>query len=137
MRTLIVSFAVVCFAFLTSGCNLAEKYQKNNSAAQAWIQSNSTRPAAANFEGLYYSPGWGPAALNQSGNKITGIVDFYHVNGVVSGSTAYLVLVDDDWAQHTMVLARKSPGVLAGTYSPQVPFSAQHGKPVRFDRIEN
>lgn len=137
MRTPIASLAVVCFALLTTGCNLAEKYHKNNSAADAWIRSNSTRSATANFEGLYYSPGWGPAALNQSGNKITGIVDFYHVNGVVSGSTAYLVLVDDQWAQHSMVLSKKGPGAIAGTYSAHVPFSAQHGKPVRFDRIEN
>ncbi len=56
--------------------------------------------------------------------KLSGIFrDHYVVNGVVSGKSAFITLIDDDWVEYTVELKRKNRGELTGFYSPSVPFS--------------
>lgn len=127
----------LCAALFLGGCSLAEKYSKNNAAGEAWLASGATRETASNFEGVYYSPDWGLMALNQDGQSITGALAHYSVRGKASGRTAYLLLVDDDWIEYTLVLNRKSSEVLTGSYSDSVPFSKEDSASVRFDKIDN
>ncbi len=137
MRLRIFPIAASCVAILLSGCSLAEKYSKNNAVGEAWLAAGATRSTASNFEGVYYSPDWGMVALNQEGTKITGALSHYNIRGKASGKTAYLLLVDDQWIEYTMVLSRKSSEVLTGSYSASVPFSKDDAEPVHLDRIED
>lgn len=121
---------------LTSGCALtAEKNSKNISASSAWLLANDKGPAKTNFEGVYYSPDWGTVALNQRGDKITGAIAHFHVNGIATGKNAYLLLVDDGWTEHTMILNRKSSEIAEGAYSSYIPFSTKDAIPVHLDKI--
>lgn len=135
MRNMFLSTLAAGIALLICGCSLGEKYQKNNSAAQAWLNAGPTRAAAADFEGVYYSPNWGMVVLNQQNGKITGSIGYMHVDGRATGKSARLLLVDDSWVEHTMLLTRKSSEILEGTYSSSVPYSKDDAEPVRLDRI--
>lgn len=126
---------VLSMALLLSGCTLTEKYSKNNAAAAAWISANARQPAATNFEGVYYSPDWGIVALNQRDGKLTGSIAHFHITGIVSGKSAYALLVDDEWVEHTMILKRKSSEIVEGSYSSFVPYSKVDSLPVHLDRI--
>jgi hypothetical protein len=101
------------------------------------LAAGATRTTASNFEGVYYSPDWGLVALNQEGTKITGALAHFNIRGKASGKTAYLLLVDDEWIEYTMVLNRKSSEVLTGSYSSSVPFSKDDAEPVHLDKIDN
>lgn len=120
---------------LLSGCHLKEKYSKNEAAGREWLAAAQTGPARANFEGLFYSPEWGSVVLNQTGNRLTGAVAHMSVDGVVSGQTASLLLVDDTWVEYTMKLRRKSQEEIVGSYSAYVPYSDRDAQPVRLFRI--
>ncbi|MDX2082295.1 MAG: hypothetical protein SFU53_16040 [Terrimicrobiaceae bacterium] len=120
---------------LLSGCHLKEKYSKNNADGRAWLEAAQTGPARTSFEGVFYSPEWGAVVLNQNGNKLTGAVAHMSVDGVVSGRTASLLLVDDTWVEYTMKLRRKSYEEISGTYSAYVPYSETDALPVTLYRI--
>jgi len=137
MKVPFLSLVALSFAVLTSGCGLTEKYNKNNSAAQAWLDSNKKASAKANFEGTYYSPDWGIVNLNQRNGKITGAMGYSQVKGITSGGTAYILLVDDQWVGQTMILKKKGAEIVEGTYSSEIPYSGKDSQPVHLDRIVN
>jgi len=122
---------------MLGGCSLQEKYDKNNAAGQAWLQSGKTGSAQTNIEGVYYSPDWGVVVLNQSNGKITGHIGYHKVEGILSGRKASLLLSDDQWIEYTMVLNRKNRGELVGSFSCCVPYSEESSKPVHLFRIDN
>lgn len=139
MKTLATLLSAVVLCSSLSSCVwLKDKYAKNESATAAFLADNKTAPARANFEGLWYSPEWGIIVLNQeTGGKLTGIFrDFYTVRGVVSGTSAYLTLIDDDWTDYTVKLHRKNSEELVGHYSPNVPFSEADSHPLVLKRIQ-
>lgn len=135
MKTPLLPLVAVCFTLLASGCTLTEKYNKNNAAGQAWLQANCKSPAKTDFEGVYYSPDWGAVYLNQQNGKITGAIAHYQVKGLASGKSAYLLLVDDEWIEQTMILKKKNSEILDGSYSSHVPYSAKDSLPVHLDKI--
>jgi hypothetical protein len=135
MKTPFLLLAVVALVSLTSGCAISEKTQKNNAAAQAWLQANDKGTAKTNFEGVYYSPDWGAVVLKQRAGKITGAISYWNVKGIASGRNAYLLLVDDDWVGHTMVLTRRNSEVVDGSYSSHIPFSKADSTPIHLDKI--
>ena len=137
MKTPLLLLVAAVFVSLTSGCALNEKYNKNNTAAQAWLQSNNKRPAKTNFEGVYYSPDWGTVVLKQHDGKLTGGIGFYKIKGIATGNSAYLVLLDDEWAGHTMVLKRKNFETVCGSFSRHMPYVEKGSKPVCLDKIVN
>jgi hypothetical protein len=137
MKTPILPIVVVCLSLLATGCTTAEKTRKNNAEAQTWLDKNATQPAATNVEGVYYSPQWGVVALNQRHGKLTGATAEYRLKGKVSGKTAFLLVCDGDWAEHTMILNRKSSEILDGSYSTRQLYSGKNLLPVHFDRIVN
>lgn len=137
MKTPLLPIVIVCFSLLATGCTTAEKTRKNNAAAQTWIATNAKRHAATNLEGVYYSPEWGIIALKQHQGKLTGSLGEFHLKGEVSGKTAFLLLVEDGWVEHTMILNRKSSEILDGSYSSCVPYSNKDRLPVHLERIVN
>ena len=137
MKTPLLLLVAFAFVSLTSGCALNEKYSKNSSDAQAWLQANNKRPAKTNFEGVYYSPDWGTVVLKQHDGKLTGGISYYKVKGIATGNSAFLVLVDDEWAGHTMILKRKNFETVCGSFSRHMPYVEQGSKPVRLDKIVN
>ena len=135
MKALLFLPAALALMALTSGCTLTEKYNRNNAAASSWIEQNSKKPARADFEGVYYSPDWGAVVLKQKGSSLSGSIAHFHLKGVVSGKSAYLLLVDDEWVEHTMILHRKSAEVVEGSYSSHVPYVEKDRLPVHLDKI--
>lgn len=136
MKIPLLLLATLAVVSLTSGCiATAEKYAGNKAAAQSWLQANNRGPAKTNFEGVYYSPDWGVVALNQRGDKVNGSIAHFHVSGIATGRTAYLLLTDDEWIEHTMILKRKNSEIIEGTYSSHVPFSEKDALPVHLDKI--
>lgn len=127
--------ALLAVAFLSAGCTLTEKSNRNNAAAQAWIRANDKGPATTNFEGVYYSPDWGTVTLNQRDSRVNGAIAHFHVKGIATGKSAYLLLVDDEWVEHTMILKRKSSEIVDGSYSANVPYSDKDSLPVHLDKI--
>jgi len=135
MKTPLLLLVAVAFVSITSGCALTEKYNKNSAAAQSWLQANNKRPAKTNFEGVYYSPDWGTVVLKQHAGKLTGGIAHYQIKGIATGKSAYLVLVDDEWAGHTMILKRKDAETVCGSFSPHMPYAEKDSKPVCLDKI--
>ena len=136
MKTPLLLLATLALVSLSSGCALtAEKNNKNIAAAAAWLQANDKGPAKTNFEGVYYSPDWGTVTLNQRDDKITGAIAHFQVKGFATGKSAYLLLVDDGWTEHTMILKRKSSEIVDGSYSSYIPFSTKDALPVHLDKI--
>jgi len=135
MKTPLFLLIVVAVVSLNSGCTLTEKYNKNKAAGSAWIAANDKGPARTNFEGVYYSPDWGAVTLNQRDGKITGAIAHFQVDGIATGKSAYLLLVDDDWIEHTMMLKRKNSEIVNGAYSSCIPFSTKDALPVHLDKI--
>ncbi len=133
-RSMALLLGCSCLALL-SGCALKEKYAANNSAADRWLAGAGQSPAQVNFEGVYYSPDWGMAVLNQKNGEIAGTLSYFTLKGVVRGRVASLVLVDDSWVEHTMVLKRRDNEVLEGSVSPSIPYSSSDSKKVIFERI--
>jgi hypothetical protein len=129
---------VVLTLSLSSCSFLAEKYAKNEAATAAFIANNKKAPARMNIEGVWYSPEWGMVLLNQEpGGKLTGVFqDYYQVRGQISGKTAYIALIDDDWTEYSVVLERKSWDQLSGYYSSDIPPSDTNRHEIVLKRIE-
>ncbi len=120
---------------LLGGCSLKEKYARNAEASRSWLAASKNGTATTNFEGTYYSPEWGAVVLNQNKGRLSGSMAHYHIDGVVSGRTASLLLIDNSWTEYTMVLNLRDAEVLEGNYSAYVPFSDKDAAPVTLYRI--
>lgn len=130
----LVALVLVC-GFV--GCNLKEKYAINNQKADQWLQANRGA-VGANVNGSWeaHEFGWGGIRFEQNGSRVTGAMGNYTVRGVVRGSRVYLALSSGDWVHYTAVL-RANGNVLAGFYSPSVPFSSNDQAAVTLRRIGN
>ena len=62
------------------------------------------------------SLGWGEGYLQQEGNKVTGAIGNYNVQGIVSGKTVYLVFLYGGSVHYTARLEMSQQGLLAGNY---------------------
>ena len=80
----IVCVAVV--AGMLAGCNLKEKYARNNLAADRWLQAN-IGAASVNVEGVWeaWESGWGDVRFEQIGSSVNGAMGNYSARGVARG----------------------------------------------------
>jgi hypothetical protein len=125
----------LCFLLVglaLAGCNLKEKYARNNAAADGWV-AQRTAPAEINVTGRWKSDAWGKAEFTQIGRHVNGTLGEYTVKGVVSGYRAYLTAKDDGWVFYTIVL-KKSDHALEGNYSSSVPYLAADEKDIYLRR---
>jgi hypothetical protein len=116
--------ATVLVAPLSSCTWLKANGAKNEAASAVYLSRKKTAFPRMNVEGLWYSPQWGMVVFNQEpGGRLSGIFrDYYVVNRAVSGKSAFLTLIEDDWVEDTVELQRRRREELTGFYSPSVPF---------------
>ncbi len=129
MKHLCFLIAVLALA----GCNLKEKYAKNNAAADGWTNQR-TAPAQINVTGNWKSDAWGKAEFTQKGREVTGKLGDYKIRGVVSGYRVYLLAHEDGWVYYTIVLKRQTSNALEGSYSSSVPYLATDEKDIYLRR---
>lgn len=125
---------LVALAFALPACNSPQRYQANNQTAETWLASNAGK-ASGNLTGKWKDATyeeWGDAELVQRGNKVTGTLGNYEVNGVVNGSRVYLALMADKWYYYS-VEAQHSSSVLKGRYSRGVPVQLTESKSHEFE----
>lgn len=131
---------VLALAIFLSGCNSPQRFEANRTAAQAWLSSKAGT-ARSNVTGAWHDAtqdDWGDARLVQRGNKITGTLGNYEVDGVMNGSRVFFALKADDWYYYSAEAVHKG-SVLEGRYSRGVPVQLTEGKsdPFVFRRASN
>ena len=131
---------LIVIAFLLAGCNSPQRFEANRTAAQAWLSSKAGA-ARSNVSGIWQDAtrdAWGDARLVQRGNKITGTLGNYEVDGVMNGARVFLALKADDWYYYSAEAVHKGP-LLEGRYSRGVPVQLTKGKsdPFVFRRVSS
>jgi hypothetical protein len=136
MKLPLMLVVALTFAGL-AGCNLKEKYARNNLAADQWPQAN-IGSSGINVAGAWEAEesGWGAIRFEQIGSRVSGAMGNYSARGVVRGSRVFLALSSGGYVYYTAVLA-KSGDTLSGFYSSSVPFSAADQAVVTLRRIAN
>jgi hypothetical protein len=134
MKPLLFLSAVI----LLAGCNSPQRFEANRTAAQSWLSSQAGT-ARGNVSGTWRDEtrdAWGDARLSQRGNKITGTLGNYEVDGVMNGSRVFLALKTDDWYYYSVEAVHKGP-VLEGRYSRGIPVRLTKGQsdPFVFRRV--
>ncbi len=130
---------VLAVAASFSGCQSIrnfsqERYARNNEFARAWL-SDQILPADINISGSWKSRDWGDTFFLQTDRTIKGNLGNYPVEGVVSGSKAYLLASSGGgWFHYSVVLEMPAPNVLIGYYSRSIPYRSSNRRDVRLDR---
>ena len=132
---LLVVAAVV--ASLT-GCQIfrnfsQERYSRNTEIGHAWI-SDQILPAEINIAGTWKSKDWGEISFSQTDRTVKGSLGDYPVDGVVSGSKAYLLASSGGWYSYSIVLEMPAPNLLLGYYSRSIPYKSSTRRDLRLDR---
>lgn len=132
---LLVVAAVV--ASLT-GCQIfrnfsQERYSRNTEIGHAWI-SDQILPAEINIAGTWKSKDWGEISFSQTDRTVKGSLGDYPVDGVVSGSKAYLLASSGGWYAYSIVLEMPAPNLLLGYYSRSIPYKSSTRRDLRLDR---
>jgi hypothetical protein len=132
-----LGISLLTLSLCLTGCNMKERYSRNNAAARAWLAAN---PASGHTRVAgNWRPdeeGWGDALLQQSGARITGTIGLYSIEGHVKGEDVYLVMSDDGWAYYSAVLKKKGDA-LSGFYSAHVPFNTRDQETLVLTRSKN
>jgi len=127
-------------AAVLSACGSPQRYTANRSGAQTWLDSEAGA-AAVNLTGKWSDATedeWGDAHLVQNGNRISGKLGVYDVDGTVSGARINLALKTDDWYYYSIV-AVASRTAIEGYYSRQFPPKLVKGESpaFRLQRVEH
>lgn len=132
---LVVLAVVASFTGCQSVRNFSqERYSRNNEFGRAWI-SDQILPAEINLSGTWKSRDWGDAFFSQTDRTIKGHLGNYPVEGVVSGSKAYLLVGSGGgWYHYSVVLEMPAPNLLLGYYSRSIPYRSSNRRDVRLDR---
>ena len=120
-------------AVLLTACNSPQRFEANRTAAQSWL-SGKAGTAHGDLSGAWRDgtrEDCGEGRLVQRGNKITGMLGDYEVDGVMNGSRVFLALKADDWYYYSVEAVHKGP-VLEGLYSRGVPVRLTKGQSERF-----
>lgn len=125
-------------SLLLVACNSPQRYQANKSAAQAWLEADRTS-AAANLTGAWADATdheWGQASLVQKGDRVSGTLGNYEVDGVVTGARVNLALKHHGWYYYSVVAVIRN-GVIEGYYSRAFPPKLVKNKApeFRFERV--
>ncbi len=110
-----------------------ERYSRNNEFGHAWI-SDQIFPAEINISGSWKSRDWGDTFFSQTDRTIKGHLGNYPVDGVISGSKAYLLASSGGWYHYSIVLEMPAPHLLIGYYSRSIPYRSSTRRDIRLDR---
>jgi hypothetical protein len=128
--------SLVLTGAVLAGCNLKEKYARNNLAADQWLQANISS------SGLNVTGAWGRGIrvrairFEQSGSRVNGAMGNYSARGVVRGPRLFLALSSDGYVYYIAVLTKQGE-TLSGFYSSSVPFSLADQAVVKLRCIGN
>ena len=124
---------LILSAVLLTACNSPKRFEANHAAARQWLTAQAGT-AGGNISGRWKDAtrdAWGDASLVQRGNKITGTLGVYDVEGVMSGSRVFLALKADDWYYYSVEAIYRG-STLEGLYSRSVPVRLVKGDSHRF-----
>jgi hypothetical protein len=110
-----------------------ERYSRNNDLGKAWL-SDQILPPEIDVSGDWKSDNWGDTFFAQNGQKIRGHLGDYPVEGVVSGSKAYLLVSQDGWYSYSAIVEMPAPHILIGYYCRGVPYLTSKRVDLRLDR---
>ena len=110
-----------------------ERRSRNIAFGHAWI-SDQMLPATISVAGSWTSSGWKDVVLSQTDRTVKGHFDEYAIDGVVSGSKAYLLASRDGRYRYSVVLEMPSPHILLGYYSRSIPYESRNRQDLRLDR---
>ena len=129
--------SLVLIGAVLAGCNLKEKYARNNLAADQWLQAN-IGSSGLNVTGAWEAEesGWGDVRFEQSGSQVNGAMGNYSARGVVRGPRLFLALSSGGYVYYTAVLTMRGE-TLSGFYSSSVPFDLADQAVVTLRRIGN
>lgn len=129
--------SLVLIGAVLVGCNLKEKYARNNLAADQWLQAN-IGSSGLNVTGAWEAEesGWGAIRFEQSGARVNGAMGNYSARGVVRGPRLFLALSSGGYVYYTAILTKRGE-LLSGFYSSSVPFSSADQAVVTLRRIGN
>ncbi len=129
--------SLVLIGAVLAGCNLKEKYARNNLAADQWLQAN-IGSSGLNVTGAWEAEesGWGDVRFEQSGSQVNGAMGNYSARGVVRGPRLFLALSSGGYVYYTAVLTMRGE-TLSGFYSSSVPFDPADQAVVTLRRIGN
>jgi hypothetical protein len=129
--------SLVLLGAVLAGCNLKEKYARNNLAADQWLQAN-IGSSGLKVTGAWEAEesGWGSIRFEQRGSRVDGTMGNYSARGVLRGSRLFLALSSGGYVYYTAVLVKRDE-TLTGFYSSSVPFSPADQAVVTLRRIAN
>jgi hypothetical protein len=135
----ILAIIVVVTSVALTGCEIfrdisSERYSRNNSKGSGWL-SDQMLPPEADVSGTWQSADWGKSFLSQNGRTVRGYIGDYQVEGVVSGTKAYLVLSQGSWQYYSVILERPAPNLLIGYYSRSIPYQSNNRSDMRLDLL--
>ena len=137
MKGGLLALLAVATSFLTACHTLRnfsqERYSRSTEFGHAWI-SDQILPAEINVAGSWNSRDWGGTFLSQTDRTVKGHLGNYPVDGVVSGSKAYLLASSGGWYYYSVVLEMPSPNILIGYYSRSIPYQSSKRRDIRLDR---
>jgi hypothetical protein len=110
-----------------------ERYSRNIEFGHAWI-SDQILPAEINISGSWKGREWGDAFFSQTDRAVNGSLGSYQIQGVVSGSKAYLLASSGGWYQYSVVLEMPAPNLLIGYYSRSIPYRSSNRRDLRLDK---
>jgi len=106
-----------------------------------WLNARSGgQPPELNITGKWHDAldtgpfGWGEGDLRQEGNKVSGTIGNYTVQGVVSGKIVYLVFLWHGAEVHYTARLEMSQGLLTGKYFKASDKEQTNGSPLSFAR---
>lgn len=141
MRKIIYVFAILMVFLPLMACSSG----LTKAEIDPWLQQLSgDRAPAINVEGKWQDANanpdtpfsWGRGYLEQQGNKITGSLGNYNVQGRVSGDTVYLVFLSAGEVYNTARLEKQKDGVLRGDYFYADDKEQENGMPMALERVE-
>lgn len=80
--------------------------------------------------------GWGRGRFEQDGNKLTGSLGDYNVEGRVSGDTVYLVFLSRGAVHYTARLKMMEDDLLSGSYYHPDDREQENGTPITLEKFE-
>ena len=130
---------VLAVAVSFSGCQAIrnfsqERYTRNNEIGRAWL-SDQILPPDINLSGSWRSRDWGDTFFSQTDRLVRGNLGNYPVEGMVSGSKAYLLASTGGWFRYSVILEMPGPNVLIGYYSRSIPYRSSNRRNLRLDRV--
>lgn len=117
MRSKIVIICFLTLLFSLVGCGrITRDYVLTQ--ARGWLNQQKG-PTTNNIEGEWVgiTTGWRGGIYIQDGNRITGNMEMYSIEGVLNGDSVYLIALSEGYVSYTIIMHLRDRNTLVGKYS--------------------